>query len=240
MNSSTRLPMIDQIRGFAFILMAIFHFFFDIAFLLGVPIPMFTHPLWILFRMVIIFGFLSMVGVCLSLNYQRGFNRVNYQRRLLKLLIAALVITVTTAIIMPQIFIFFGIIHVILASSILALPFLMLGKQYRLYYGALGVVLLVAGHYVQIFSPDSFFSWVWHTRPLPQTADYAPIIPWFGFVLLGIAAGWNAEQWASKQYLPQFLDVPLQWCGRHALILYIVHQPILWAGFFIYIYLFLR
>ncbi len=248
MNETVRLPIIDQLRGFAFVLMAIFHFCFDLVFLLGVPIPIFNHPFWLGFRMVILLLFLGMVGVCLSLNYQRGFVVKKYHQRLLKLAAIALLITLVTAIMMPQLVIFFGIIHLIFVSSFLALPFLLfgkklekkLGKNYLYYYVGLGVALLLIGHFVQIFPSNSIWSWLWLTSPIPQTGDYAPIVPWFGFVLIGIALGYDADKWAKKQYLPIMIDRPLRWCGRHALILYLVHQPILWAGFFAYFYLFLR
>ena len=238
MNQTPRLPMLDQLRGFAFVLMAIFHFFFDMVFLLRIPIPMFSHPAWIGFRIVIVLLFLGLVGICLSLNFQRGLNIKKFEIRLLKLFLVAGLITVSTWLLMPELVIFFGIIHLIAVSTLLALPFLYIaGKKYRYYYGALGVVLLIIGHMFQPIATQSALSFLWLTSPIPQTADYAPIIPWFGFVLLGLMLGWEAEKWAHRQYLPTYLDRSLRWCGRHALILYVVHQPILWAGFFIYIYI---
>ncbi|MCH9853350.1 MAG: DUF1624 domain-containing protein [Alphaproteobacteria bacterium] len=240
-----RLPMIDQIRGFGFVLMFIFHFCFDLVFLLRIPIPMFSHPLWILFRMVIVACFLSMVGVCLLLNWQKGSDRggfdiKRYGKRLLKLFLTASVITIATAIIMPDLVIFFGIIHLILASSLLAIPFVMLDRKYRFHLIVAGIALLVIGHYITLFESTSFWSFLWLTNPIPRTADYAPIVPWFGFVLIGIGVGHDAKKWAKHQYLPRPIDEGLRWCGRHALLLYLTHQPFLWAGFFAYIYLFLR
>ncbi len=242
MNSlpMNRLPMIDQIRGFGFVLMLIFHFCFDLVFLLRIPIPMFSHPLWILFRMVIVGCFLSMVGMCLLLNWQKGFDVKRYLKRMLKLFLAASLTTLVTFILMPDLVIFFGIIHLIFTSSLLAIPFVMLDRKYRYSLIVGGFALLLVGHYFTIFESTSLRSFLWLTNPIPYTADYAPIVPWFGFVLIGIGFGHDARKWAKHQYLPRPIDEGLRWCGRHALVLYLTHQPILWAGFFAYIYLFLK
>ena len=57
----------------------------------------------------------------------------------------------------------------------------------------------------------------------PVTNDYVPLFPWLGVVLLGLA--WPEPVVA----LARRLDVSrvLAWAGRHALPIYLLHQPVL-------------
>jgi uncharacterized membrane protein len=62
----------------------------------------------------------------------------------------------------------------------------------------------------------------------PVTEDYVPLFPWTGVVLLGIAAGhllWR-HAFAPLAWLAR-APAPLRWLGRHSLVVYMVHQPLL-------------
>jgi uncharacterized membrane protein len=68
--------------------------------------------------------------------------------------------------------------------------------------------------------------------------DYFPLIPWFGVVLLGIWFGnWFYMDNTRRVQLPDWGDVfpitTLEFLGRHALIIYLIHQPIILAVLFI-------
>ena len=63
----------------------------------------------------------------------------------------------------------------------------------------------------------------------PATEDYVPLLPWLGVVMIGIALG----HWLSlQQFRPLRPLIPgsaalAVWMGRHSLLVYMVHQPIL-------------
>ena len=62
----------------------------------------------------------------------------------------------------------------------------------------------------------------------PVTEDYVPLFPWTGVLLIGIAAG----HWLMRERfgpLAPLGRVPaaLRWLGRHSLVVYLVHQPLL-------------
>ena len=72
--------------------------------------------------------------------------------------------------------------------------------------------------------------WVGLSAINPRSNDYVPLFPWFGAVLVGIAAalarppgcwrGWRRStpgRWAK----------PLIFLGRHSLAFYLIHQPVL-------------
>jgi uncharacterized membrane protein len=69
----------------------------------------------------------------------------------------------------------------------------------------------------------------------PITEDYVPVFPWIGVVLLGIYAG----RFIFMQNRPDRLSLAPSgklagffvrfpaWLGRHSLLIYLLHQPIL-------------
>ena len=69
---------------------------------------------------------------------------------------------------------------------------------------------------------------------VPPSIDYEPLVPWLAPLLAGLAfgqaGGGRLMQWGPKQ--PGQLAEALAWPGRHALSLYLIHQPILVAVVF--------
>ncbi len=64
--------------------------------------------------------------------------------------------------------------------------------------------------------------------------DYFPLIPWFSGVLLGMFLGnWFYSADGRRFLLPDWSNLPgvgfLQLLGRHTLLIYLIHQPILIA-----------
>jgi len=65
--------------------------------------------------------------------------------------------------------------------------------------------------------------------PARHTEDLAPFIPWFGTVLSGIFIMHHG--WIQCIVLPQIkLIENIAWMGRHALAIYLVHQPLLFGA----------
>jgi len=70
----------------------------------------------------------------------------------------------------------------------------------------------------------------------PPTEDYVPLLPWFGVVMLGVFAGPPMHRLASR--LQPYCAVPtVKWlalAGRHSLLIYLLHQPLLLGGLTLY------
>jgi uncharacterized membrane protein len=64
--------------------------------------------------------------------------------------------------------------------------------------------------------------------------DYWPIFPWFGVVLFGVTAGnalYGDRSKRAASSIPRPSAVrPLAFLGRHSLVVYLVHQPVLLAA----------
>ena len=64
----------------------------------------------------------------------------------------------------------------------------------------------------------------------PFTEDYVPLLPWFDEVLIGIFLGYSAievKRFASMLKWQPKVATPLAYAGRHSLLIYMLHQPLL-------------
>ena len=125
----------------------------------------------------------------------------------------------------PDSYVRFGVLHLI-AVSVLLLPFFARFQFWNVLIG-MGLVML------EIFSPfiplhSAFLIPFGFPQVGFETVDYVPMIPWFGVILLGYALGYT---WVPKAESNVWLE-RLTWPGRHSLMIYLVHQPILMAVVF--------
>ncbi|MFN3336685.1 MAG: heparan-alpha-glucosaminide N-acetyltransferase domain-containing protein, partial [Thermomicrobium sp.] len=121
----------DLLRGFAFLLMVVYHGAFDLAVFGGWPIAV-TSGAWRVFADFIASLFLFVSGVSLVLaRFHASCDPRSYWwhvlRRSSRLAAAAALVTVVTWMISPRDVVLFGILHLILLSSLVALPLLRLG-----------------------------------------------------------------------------------------------------------------
>ena len=68
-----------------------------------------------------------------------------------------------------------------------------------------------------------------------HTVDLVSFIPWFGVVLIGIFIAHYRLIGLRIKESP--ISASLSFLGRHSLIIYLIHQPLLFAGFYIYQFL---
>jgi uncharacterized membrane protein len=227
--SRQRLPGIDVLRGAAVAAMIVYHFAWDLRFFGLIATDIINHPAWMGFARSIAGTFLLLSGVSLALMARGGFDRGTFLRRLGVIGGAALLVTIATWIAFPQSFIFFGILHCIAFSSVLALPFLRLPPLAAGLAGAAIVALpFVVAH--PVFDAP-LLQWIGLGTRLPMTNDYVPVFPWSGLALVGVALGrliaerppgWLAA--APGQALGFVARA-----GRWSLPVYLIHQPVLMA-----------
>ncbi len=224
-----RLPGIDILRGAAVAAMIIYHFAWDLRFFGLIATDIVNHPFWMAFARSIAGSFLILSGVSLALMARDGLDWPAFQRRFALIAGAALLVTVATWFALPQGFIFFGILHCIAFSSLVALPFL---RQPLAVVLAAAVAILVMPLIVSAPLFDApLLQWLGLGTRVPLTNDYVPVFPWTGFALIGVALGRLIAQrppaWLGVQ--PEGVLAFTAEAGRRSLPIYLVHQPVLMA-----------
>lgn len=236
-----RLALVDALRGFAFLLMAVYHLGWDLDFFGVFRFDLYGSPWWLGFRYLILSSFLLLMGVSLVLADRPGVARTGARRRAflrrLGLVVAgAVLISAYSYLVFPESGIFFGVLHFIAVASVLGLLFRR-WLPVALVALAAGVVAL-SGFSHAAFDPP-WLSWIGFAAQAPVSRDYVPIFPWFAVVLLGIAIGRLLPRrgpetagilgalltWTPRRAGGRLLA----WSGRHSLVLYLVHQPALAA-----------
>lgn len=228
-TATNRYFLIDVLRGSAIGLMFIYHFCFDLNYFGHVRLDFNHQPFWLGFRALIVSLFLGVVGISLQLAHTRHWRARPFFQRLGLLVGAALLVSLSSYLIYPNSFIFFGILHFIAVASLLGLLFL------KLYYLnlILGVLVISIGLTVsQPFFDQPALQWFGLVTHKPITEDYVPLLPWFGVVLIGMFLGrWAVTQQPIPAWLQwqneHFVSRTLAFGGKHGLLIYLLHQPIL-------------
>lgn len=237
-SKANRYPFIDWLRGFFILLMVIYHFCYDLD-LFGYIDTAFGKGYWVPFRYVIVIGFLSLVGVSLVLVHSKAINWSSMKKRSLQLALASLAVTVSSYFVDPRQLTVFGILQFILLASWLALPFL---AYYRLSL-FLGAGVFALGHLIKTpMLEPLWIHWIGMNETPRQALDYVPLFPWFGMVLIGITLGhwfFKTEQGkavakfeVSKITGLRQISWLLEKSGQHSLIIYLIHQPLMFGTFY--------
>ncbi|MCC2687762.1 MAG: hypothetical protein K0S21_565 [Rhizobiaceae bacterium] len=231
-----RIELIDLARGAALAAMAVYHFTWDLEFFSYVQAGTTAAGGWKFFARSIASSFLFLVGVSLFLAHGHGVRWPGFWRRLAMIGGAAAAISLATWIAVPKAFIFFGILHQIALASLIGLLFLRLPWMLNL---AAAVAVIAAPHFLRsAFFDHPAWWWLGLSTANPRSNDYVPVFPWFGAVLAGIAAAGLARR---SGLLPRLAALPapssarpLMLAGRHSLAFYLVHQPLLIAGIWLF------
>ena len=156
----------------------------------------------------------------MSLSYSRNHDFMKFLDRGAKILAVAGGITLITWLFFPDKFIVFGVLHMIGVSSILAYPLL---KRMKLNV-VLGAFIFISG--IIMWPHFTDVQWLlWLVPHAFNTFDYFPLFPWFGIMLLGIAAGNYIYRDRRLRFRSRITLIEA--LGRHSLLIYLVHQPLL-------------
>ena len=219
-NKSSRDQALDLMRGIAIIMMIMFHLIYDLNEFGYTDIPLSNFWLTSYWRYLIVFLFLNAVGISLVIAYGKSFNLNKFIKRLALLGLAALLVSVGTYIMFPNAWVYFGILHLIWTGTLIAIFFIQLPKI------SLFIAALIFVFKVFLNLPDLSFLSVLLSDYLPlSSVDFYPLFPWIAFIFTGIYLGHNP---IYKKIF--FMKLPLlQLIGQHSLIIYLLHQVILFA-----------
>lgn len=236
--ASGRVGAFDVVRGFSVLSMVIFHLCYDLKFISGVGLAWFKPPLQDIWRASISWTFLFAAG-CMCLH-----SRSNLKRAFQYGAVAVAIWAVTTiaAVDVP---ISFGIIYCVAACTLVSAILQRLNALPRGYVAAailfavfLALQGLPDGHVgigaLSVELPGALYdlnglAWLGIPGPGFSSGDYYPLLPYLMMYLCGaaVASRWKRDgypRWAREAHL-----APLTFMGRHALAVYVIHQPLLLA-----------
>jgi uncharacterized membrane protein len=218
-----RFDVLDVWRTLAIVLMAAYHFLYDL-YIFGVisANQLFSAPLNVLERFICC-SFILLAGA------SARFSRNNLRHGLV-VLGAGLVVEIGAAAAGQTIR--FGVL-MLLGSSMVLWHFLGKGLQ------KLPGWSVAAGSGVLFFAARWWTGrtavsvpWLYplgFTAPGFYSADYFPLLPWFFLFLTGTALGGWCLAHRENRLLAVRLPGVLTWPGRHSLIIYVLHQPVLYG-----------
>ena len=233
-----RYSLLDAVRGAAVLNMIAYHLLYNIYCVFGVWPEFYQSAAAVIWERFICVTFIVVSGMAIN------FSRRGYRRGII-ISLCGIIVTVVTVIFIPEQMIMYGILTFLGFAMLVTFALRDILGQVKPAIGAAVSFALFALSYGVPFGYLGFFSVPIVT--LPETmyryrwlaflgfrneaffsADYFPILPWiflfvFGFYLWRLIAEHDLDRFFYKK-------IPvLDFFGRHSLIIYMIHQPILYG-----------
>jgi len=228
---AARLPALDALRGLAILAMVAYHFCFDLQYFGVTHWDFYRDPMWRGARTVILSSFLLIAGASLVLADRNGLPSARFWRHVGRIAACTLLVSIASFALFPASWIWFGVLHAIAVSLLIARP-LVRRPTLAIIVGA--AVIAAGTLYTHPMFDNRALGWLGFMTTRPRTEDYVPLFPWTGVLLLGVAAGhmlvrtgFRVIGFAAKW--PRWMT----WLGRHSLAVYMVHQPLLLGALFL-------
>jgi len=228
-DEKKRIEIIDALRGLAVILMVIHHALYNTTAFLGAPRWLYSNPVFNVLQAIFIGLFIIISGV------SSRFSRGNVERGSIVIVIAVVITYVTLRMDMP---IYFGILH------LLGFFMIFYGITHKLWdkipdkaapfiYIGLLLLSIAARMYLSPTADNlvmrdvlSVLGW---RQPGFINYDNQVILPWIFVFLLGT---WAGELIRERKFPAWFYELKTPFfplVGRNALVIYVLHQPVLFG-----------
>ncbi|WP_342366617.1 heparan-alpha-glucosaminide N-acetyltransferase [Clostridium aminobutyricum] len=224
---SRRIWEIDFLRAIAVILMVTFHVIFDLKEFAGIDIN-YQSGFWYWIGKISALMFLFVAGI------SSGFSKNNVKRGI-KILLFAVTITFVTYIFFREQYIRFGILH-LLGVSMILFPLL---KRMN------NVLLLISAAVIAFTAVLTKGTLADTSLLLPfgisykgfVSLDYYPISPYLSVFIIGVLAYkmyyYKRESLFKFNYKNEYISA----ISKNSLGIYLIHQPILVGGIFLFNFL---
>ena len=233
--------LLDTVRGLCILSMVAYHGMYDLVDIFGLPSAWYTGLPGYIWQQSICWTFILLSGMCWQLSR-------HHVKRGLLLVGCGAAISLITWLAMPSQRILYGVLNLLGLSALLLIPLDKLFRKVPAWAGLGGALLLFA--LTKNVSRGSLGfeglvlcqlpSWLYVTDllavagfPSPGfwSTDYFPLLPWFflfcaGYFLWGLL---SQSEWAKERLASGVR--PLSFLGRHSLVIYLAHQPVLMGVF---------
>lgn len=240
-----RIHFMDEVRGFDLLLMIAFHGFYTMGWVFGYPAGQFLFRFFQPVEPFFAGLFIFICGISCHLSHSN-------LRRGLALAGVAAVISLFLWFFMREDMIWFGILHFLAIAILLFALCRPLLDRIPLWAGlAVCALLLLLTWWIPNYEGPGFFGVkglfelpvpqsLWGSpwlMPLglgePMGSDYFPILPWIFCFLAGTFTGRLAKAGRFPRWMYKSRARWLSWLGRHTLVIYVVHQPVLFGIFWL-------
>lgn len=246
-----RIYLLDIIRGILIIYVVYYHFMYDLNDILGHDIPYLYSDWFSTIRDCMSGSLIFISGI--SCNFSR-----NNLKRGVRTLIIALLLSIVTMVVMPSQTIVFGILHLLgtmmtlygLGECVVGVPAAVFDKKKMyirivlmlvfmflffacrdIYYGQVGFGSVMVNMPAFLYGGKNYFLYIMGFGQQLFSADYYPVIPWGFLFLAGAMIGYVFKCKNLPGFLYKNFCRPLAFIGRHTMIIYLVHQPLLFGIF---------
>ena len=233
--------LLDTVRGVCILSMVAYHGMYDLVDIFGLPSAWYTGLPGYIWQQSICWTFILLSGMCWQLSR-------HHVKRGLLLVGCGAAISLITWLAMPSQRILYGVLNLLGLSALLLIPLDKLFRKVPAWAGLGGALLLFAltknvsrgslGFEGLVLCPLP--EWLYATdllavvgfpSPTFWSTDYFPLLPWFflfcaGYFLWGLL---SQSERAKERLAPGVR--PLSFLGRHSLIIYLAHQPVLMGVF---------
>lgn len=234
---SHRCALLDALRGLTVINMVLFHAMWDLVYIFGVHAPWYHGNGAFLWQQAICCTFIALSGFCAAMG------RHTVRRGAVVFLLGAAV-SLVTVLFMPEALIVYGVLTLIgscmllvgLAKPVLlkipaavGLPvsFVLFAVTRSVNRGSLGLFFMRLVDLPQWLYRNYVTAYFGFPQPGFRSTDYFSLIPWL-FLFL---SGFFLFQLCGRRILGVKWKgiAPLNFIGRHALEIYVVHQPVIYV-----------
>lgn len=235
-----RLHFLDTLRGWCLLNMIAYHGLWNLVYLFDMDLDWYTGRPGYFWQQSICWTFLILSGFCWSMSR-------SHLRRGALVFGGGMLVSLVTCLLMPENRIIFGILTCIGSCVLLLIPLDRLLKKvpagigaavsFALFlllrncsWGTLGFEGLVIGRLPDVLYRNLLTAYLGFPAPSFYSTDYFPLLPWlllflFGYFLYGILHERGLDRKLfSKGQIPL-----LNWIGRHSLLVYLLHQPVLYG-----------
>ena len=230
-----RIDGLDIFRGLAILCMVLYHFTYDLNYFQIISVDMNHTAGFLLVRYTIMSMFLVSVGMSLALAHKNMIKWSSVRKRILQLGLASLTVTVATAMVFPNSWVYFGILHFVLLASLITLPLLRFPKTTLVL-----AILILLGSATKLLHMHVIYTFLKIPLSLPPySEDLVPLFPWLAVVFIGVViVEYDLHQkiFGHKIFnISSPIHKILKKMGQHSLIIYLIHQPILFLGFELFV-----
>ena len=233
-----RLELLDTIRGVTIISMVLYHASWDFVYILGCNWEWYRSIYANIWQQSICWTFILLSGFCFTLGKK-------HLKRGIIVFGAGLLPTAITIIFLPEDIVIFGVLTLIGSAMLIMtaldkpfsrinpivgaiVSFLLFGVFRNVQQGYIGFFGIRFAEVPRFFYSNYITAYFGFPRSDFFSTDYFPILPWLFLFITGYFIG---RFFKEKKLLGKAFSLgikPLSFVGRHSLLIYLAHQPVIY------------